>query len=139
MKDIFLLAHFIGLIVGAGTAFAVFAISYLAPKFPAAARRDVLIQLFPLRYISYIGLLLLILSGGMLIIPMGGQVASQPGFMIKMVFVAAIVAASIFGMFQMRRARRSADNDAFRMLGYAGKVSFASSMAVVVCAVYTFH
>lgn len=138
MKDVFLLGHFVGLIIGAGTAFALFAISYLAPKFPAAARREVLMQLFPLRYISYVGLLLLIASGIGLIIPMEAAVR-QAGFIIKMVFVAVIVAASIFGTIQMRRARRSADNDAFRMLGYAGKVSFASSMAVVVCAVYTFH
>lgn len=139
MKDLFLLVHFIGLIVGAGTAFAVFSISYLAPKFPAAARRDVLIQLFPLRYISYIGLILLIVSGGLLLMPMGMQVASQPGFIIKMVFVAVIAAASIFGIIQMRRARKSADTNAFKLLGYAGKVSVASSMAVVLCAVYTFH
>lgn len=139
MKDLFLLGHFIGLIIGAGTAFAVFAISYLAPKFPAAARREVLIQLFPLRYISYIGLLLLIGSGIGLIIPMGADVGRQAGFIAKMAFVAVIVAASLFGMVQMRRARSSADNNAFKLLGYAGKVSFASSMAVVAFAVYTFH
>lgn len=139
MKDIYLLVHFVGLIVGAGTGFAVFAISYLAPKFPVANRREVLIQLFPLRYISYIGLLLLIGSGIALSVQMGGEVARQAGFIVKMGFVAVIAAASVFGIVQMRRARGSADNDAFKLLGYAGKASFASSMAVVICAVYTFH
>ncbi len=139
MKDIFLLVHFLGLIIGTGAGFAVFVISYLAPAFPAEGRREVLIKLFPLRYISYIGLLLLILSGGALIGPLWPQLDQLAWFAVKMVFVAVIAAASIFGMFLMRRARQSADNKAFKLLGYAGKASFASSLVVVACAVYTFH
>lgn len=139
MKDALLVAHFLGLIIGAGTGFAVFAIGYLAPKFPAETRREVLIQLFPLRYISYIGLLLLIVSGVWLVLPMGAAIMHQPLFMTKMVFVTVIAAASIFGMVQMGRARRGADNSVFKLLGYAGKTSFASSVIVVACAVYTFH
>jgi hypothetical protein len=139
MKDIFLLAHFLGLIIGAGTGFAVFAIGYLAPGFPAEARREVLIKLFPLRYISYIGLVLLIASGVVLSIPMGAGLMHQSVFVVKLVFVAMIAAASIFGIVQMRRVRSGADNSVFKLLGYAGKTSFASSVIVVTCAVYTFH
>ena len=129
MKDLMLLAHFLGLIIGPGTGVAVFAIGYLAPKFPAEARRDVLMKLFPLRYISYAGLLLLIASGLALSIPMGAAVMHQPAFMAKLVFVAV----------QMHRARHGADNSVFKLLGYAGKTSFAASVIVVACAVYTFH
>ncbi len=139
MKDAFLLLHFLGLVIGTGAGFAVFVISYLAPKFPAAGRREVLIKLFPLRYISYFGLLLLILSGGALIGPLWPHVEQLSWFVSKMVFVAVIVAASILGAFQMHRAQRSADNNAFKLLGYAGKVSFVSSLIVVACAVFTFH
>jgi uncharacterized membrane protein SirB2 len=139
MKDVFLLVHFLGVVIGTGAGFAVFVISYLAPAFPAVGKREVLIKLFPLRYISYIGLLLLILSGGALIGPLWAHVGQLSWFVTKMVFVAVIVAASIFGAFQMHRARRSADNNAFKLLGYAGKVSFVSSLVVVACAVFTFH
>ena len=104
-----------------------------------AYKREVLIKLFPLRYISYLGLLLLILSGGMLIRPFWPNLAHMPWLVAKLVFVGLLVVLSLFGWYQMRRAIRSKDNDAFKMLGYAGKLGFASSLIIVTCAVYSFH
>jgi len=140
MKDALLLAHFTGLIIGAGSAFALFVIGYLAPGFEAQYRREVLLKLFPLRYVSYLGLLLLIASGGMLVPFYWQSPAQMPWLMIaKLVFVGVIAALSLFGVLQMRRARRSTDGKAFKLLSYAGKASFASSLIVVTCAVYIFH
>lgn len=139
MKDILLLAHFTGLIIGAGSAFAMFVIGYLAPSFEASYKREVLIKLFPLRYISYLGLLLLIASGGMLIPPFVPNLAHMPWLVVKLAVVGLLVLLSLFGWSQMRRVRRGADGDAFKMLGYAGKLSFASSLVIVACAVYSFH
>jgi len=139
MKDVLLALHFTGLIVGAGSAFALFVIGYLAASFNAAYKREVLIKLFPLRYISYLGLLLLILSGGLLIPPFLPNLSQMPWLMAKLTFVGFLVLLSLFGWRQMRRAKQSADNDAFKMLGYAGKLSFASSLIIVACAVYAFH
>jgi uncharacterized membrane protein SirB2 len=139
MKDFWLLLHFMALIIGAGSAFALFVIGYLAAGFDAAYKRTVLLKLFPLRYISYFGLLLLILSGGMLIPPFVPNLSQMPWLIAKLAFVALLVVLSGFGWYQMRRARLAADNNAFVMLGYAGKLSFASSLIIVACAVYTFH
>jgi uncharacterized membrane protein SirB2 len=139
MREALLLAHFTGLIIGAGSAFALFVISYLATNFDAGYKRAVLIKLFPLRYISYLGLLLLILSGGGLLTPFLPNLTQMPWLIAKLAFVGFLVALSIFGWYQMRRAIRGTDNDAFKMLGYAGKLSFASSLIIVTCAVYSFH
>ncbi len=139
MKDLLLAAHFIGLIVGAGSAFALFVIGYLAAGFDAAYKREVLTKLFPLRYISYLGLLLLIVSGGMLIPPFVPNLAQMPWLVAKLAVVGLLVLLSLFGWSQMRRVRRGADGNGFKMLGYAGKLSFASSLIIVVCAVYAFH
>ncbi len=139
MRDILLLAHFTGLIIGAGSAFALFVIGYLAAGFDAAYKRPVLLKLFPLRYISYVGLLLLITSGGLLISPFWPVPEIRAVVVTKLVFVGIIAALSVFGAYQMHRARRSADNNAFKLLSLAGKLSFASSLAVVTCAVYAFH
>jgi uncharacterized membrane protein SirB2 len=139
MKDVLLLLHFTGLIIGAGSAFALFVIGYLAANFDAGYKRDVLIKLFPLRYISYLGLLLLILSGGLLVPPFLPNLAQMPWLMTKLSFAGFLVVLSLFGWRQMRRAGRSADNNAFKMLGYAGKLGFASSLIIVTCAVYSFH
>jgi len=139
MRDLLLLLHFTGLIVGAGSAFALFVIGYLVPGFKPDYRREVLIRLFPLRYISYLGLLLLIISGGGLLAPFAHDLADMPWLIAKLVFVAILVALSLFGVYQMRRARADAQNNAFQLLGYAGKAGFASSLVIVTCAVYAFH
>lgn len=139
MKDLLLIAHFAGLIIGAGSGFAVFAISYIAPGFKADYRREVLIKLFPLRYISYLGLLLLIVSGGLLISPFWPNLGGMPWLVAKLAAVALLVVLSVFGAYQMRRAKLDAQSNAFKLLGYAGKASFASSLFIVTCAVYTFH
>lgn len=139
MKELLLLAHFIGLIVGPGAAFALFVIAYLAPGFDAGYRRAVLIKLFPLRYISYLGLLLLVVSGGPLLTPYVPGLAHMPWLIAKLVLVVFLVAVSLFGWYQMRRAIRGADNDAFKMLGYAGKLGFVTILVIVTCAVYSFH
>ncbi|HEY5994363.1 MAG TPA: hypothetical protein VIU46_07170 [Gallionellaceae bacterium] len=139
MKDIGLLLHFTALIIGAGSAFALFVIGHLAANFDVAYKRNVLIKLFPLRYISYLGLLLLIISGGMLIPPFVPSLTQMPWLMAKLTLVGVLVALSVFGWYQMRRAKQSADNNAFKMLGHAGKLSFATSLVIVACAVYSFH
>ncbi len=139
MRDILLLLHFTGLIIGAGSAFALFVIGYLAPGFKSDYRREVLIRLFPLRYISYAGLALLIASGGMLLQPYLPLLANMPWMLAKLGFVGLLVALSLFGWYQMRRAQRVPESDAFKWLGYAGKLSFASSLIIVTCAVYSFH
>lgn len=139
MRDALLLAHFTGLIIGAGSGFAIFVIGYLATNFKVEYKREVLIILFPLRYISYIGLALLIISGGFLVNPFLPNLELMPWLITKLIFVAVIAVLSIFGMYQMRRVRLHQDSDAFTLLGYAGKISFASSLVVVACAVYSFH
>lgn len=139
MREILLLAHFIGLIIGAGSAFAAVVIGYLAPRFDTGYRRNVLIKLFPLRYISYLGLLLLILSGSLLLLPYMHRLGQMPWMLVKLAFVALLVVLSLFGMVQMRRAKQGTDNNVFKKLSLAGKLSFVSSLVIVTCAVYTFH
>ena len=139
MREILLLAHFIGLIIGAGAAFSAVVIGYLAPRFDAGYRREVLIKLFPLRYVSYLGLLLLIVSGVLLLLPYLHHLGKMPWMWVKLAFVALLVVLSLFGMVQMRRAKQGPDPSVFRKLALAGKLSFISSLVIVTCAVYTFH
>jgi hypothetical protein len=139
MREALLLLHYTGLIIGAGSAFAVLVIGYLAANFNAVYRREVLLKLFPLRYISYAGLLLLIISGTFLIPRFLPNLEHMPLLITKLVFVALLVALSVFGAYQMHRANLSAEGNAFKLLGHAGKLSFASSLVIVACAVYSFH
>lgn len=139
MRDVLLLAHFTGLIIGAGAGFSVLVIGYLSAKFDAGYKRDVMVKLFPLRYISYLGLVLLISSGGGLIMPFLPTLAHMPWLIAKLLFVSLLVMLSASGALQMHRVKRGSPGNAFVLLGYIGKMSFASSLAIITCAVYSFH
>jgi len=139
MKQVWLLMHFLGLLVGAGTGFAVFLIGQLAGRFDASYRRDVLVALFPLRYISYLGLLLLIFSGGMMIQPFVPGLAENSWLIVKLALVAVLVVLSIIGAYQMHRIRSYTENGRFKLLALAGKLSMVTSLVVVMCAVYAFN
>ena len=139
MRDLWLLTHFIGLVIGAGSGFALFVISFLAKGFPEDARRPVLLQLFTLRYISYLGLVLLLLSGLLLAQPYWPGLGQMPYFMVKLVAVGGIVAMSAWGLLLMQRIKRAPDAAHFARLGMAGKISFTLSMIVIAAAVFSFH
>ena len=136
MREVLLVLHFLGLIIGAGSGFALFFISILAPRWPAAERREMMIRLFPLRYASYAGLLLLILSGGGLLMPYMRGLAQMPWFWLKLAGVTVIVWCAILGVLCMRRV--ASEPSALAKLPLLGKISFAASVLVVLCAVLTF-
>lgn len=138
-RDLLLLAHFIGLIVGAGSAFALLVIGILSQDFPADARPAVMRRLFTLRHISYGGLALLVLSGGMLARPYFGVLASMPLFVVKLVAVAGLVGLSLLGCALMRRIKRSPEARYIHALALAGKSGVVLSLIAVSCAVYSFH
>ncbi len=139
MRDFQLLIHFIGLIFGAGTGFALFVIGFLAKRFPEASRIEVIRSLYPLRYISYIGLLLLLASGVLLALQISPVIYGTPLFITKMLAVSGIILLSLYGFWQMKFTNGSNIAIRLKRLGFAGKFSFALSIVAVFCAVYTFH
>ena len=136
MREFLLVLHFLGLIIGAGSGFALFFISLLAPRWPVAERRDMMIRLFPLRYASYGGLLLLILSGSGLFTPYAAGLAQMPWVWLKFAAVAVLVICAIRGALCMRRV--ASQPSALAQLPLLGKISFAASVLVVLCAVLAF-
>lgn len=139
MRDLLLLAHFIGLIVGAGSGFALLVIGMLSQGFPAEVRPLVMRRLFVLRYISYGGLALLVLSGSLLGGPFWRGLASMPYFVIKLTAVAGLIALSLMGALLMQRIKRTPEARHFRSLALIGKTSVVLSLVAVTGAVYSFH
>ena len=136
MREFLLILHFLGLIVGAGSGFALFFIGLLATRWPAAERCDMMIRLFPLRYVSYGGLLLLIVSGGALLAPYAAGLAQMQWFWLKLFAVTVIVVCAIRGVFCMRQV--ASQPSVLAQLPLLGKISFVASLLVVLCAVLTF-
>lgn len=139
MRDLLLFAHFFGLVIGAGSGFALFVIGRLSPRFPAEARRSIVMTLFPLRQISYAGLALLIVSGGVLSQPFYPLLGNMPWFQVKLTAVAALTGLSVAGMILMHKLRNGGPDHHLRQLGLIGKISVVLSLIVLACAVASFH
>ena len=141
MRDLLLMLHFTGIVIGAGSGFALFVIGFLSKSFSNEYKEEVLVKLFPLRYISYIGLFILVSSGLLLLSPYMMLVSNNAWLQTKFFCVSIIILASVFGAFQMLNVSRNkiAPAIAFKKLGLAGKLSFAMSIAVIISAVNVFH
>lgn len=139
MHDFLLLLHFAGLVIGAGSAFALFCIGQLVPRFDPAYRGEVLVRLFVLRYISYAGLLLLILSGLALLGPYLPLLTAKPLLQLKLILVLLLAGVSAHGLLLMRKGRRDGAAAVLPRLKLLGKISLMLTIAILVCAVYSFH
>ena len=139
MRDLILFLHFSGIVIGAGAGFSLFIIGFLAAHWDAAYRATVAQSLFPLRYVSYAGLTLLVLSGGVLIAPYGPMIHTMPWLMAKLTCVLLLVLLSGSGAYQMRRARLGQAADALKKLSLIGRASVVLSLGIVLCAVMSFH
>lgn len=142
MRDLLLLIHFLSLVIGAGSAFSLYIISLLAKRFDASYKAQVLVILFPLRYVSYSGLIFLIVSGALLAQPFLSSIQSMPWFIAKLFLIAVLVILSVLGMFCMRRigtVEPTLRPPLFLRLALIGKVSVLTSIGIVICAVMTFH
>ncbi|MBM5574511.1 hypothetical protein [Deefgea sp. CFH1-16] len=136
MRDVLLLVHFLGLVIGAGSGFALFFIGHLAQRWPAEARRETMVRLFALRYASYVGLLLLVLSGGALLRPYSTQLAQMPWLWVKALAVTVIVICAVLGVWRMRQVPQQPA--ALLRLPILGKVSLAASVLAILAAVMAF-
>ncbi len=139
MRDLLLIIHFAGLIIGAGTGFSIFCIGLISKSFRPEYKLEVALKLVPLRYISYFGLLVLIVSGGLLLGPFTPLLAQMPWLHAKLLAVAILVLLSGFGFTQIRRAQKGEAAPALKNLALVGKLSLIMSVIIVICAVIAFH
>ncbi len=139
MNEQMLLFHMAGVIFGAGSGFAIFVIGFISKSFKKEYKAEVLYKLFPLRYISYIGLIILISSGLVLSIPYKDSILYMPYFIAKLIFVFILVLASLYGFYQMRISKKKSPNIVLSNLAMAGKISFVLSLLIVSTAVFAFH
>lgn len=140
MRDLLLLTHFTGLVVGAGAAFSLWCVGLYTRSYDSDLREQLLLSLFRLRYISYIGLILQLTSGVMLLIPFLPVIDAFPLFKMKMIAVAGITLLAIYGLVvSLGVSPRSSATTALLKLGRIGKINIVLGLIAATCSVYTFH
>lgn len=137
IRDLLLTLHFVGLFVGAGSGFALLVLGLQLRRFEAEVRTEIAIWLYTLRYTSYLGLLLLIVTGSLMLQSLWQGMQYSMWLWAKLCAVLIIAICALLGLKAMRQPRP--DLAVFRHLALLGKVSVAASIIVVICAVQSFH
>jgi hypothetical protein len=139
MNDLALLLHMIGIAVGVGSAFSLFVIGIMAKSFDKSYKVEMLYKFFTLRYIAYIGLIVLIISGLFLTTPYIDEIPNMPYFITKLILAGMLLAISIYGTYQMVTAKNKTPQEVLKNLSYAGKIGFILGFLIIVTAVFAFH
>jgi len=139
MRDVMLIAHFIGLTMGLGTSFAHAFLDKLISKMDKDQATKFRLQVMVLSLMGYIGIILLIISGIFLIIPYSPTLLSNPLSIIKLLLVAVLVILLILIHNGIRKAQKSDAEKNLKRIEPLGKLTLVIGITIVIIAVNIFH
>lgn len=139
MREFMLIVHFLGLVMGLGTAFSHAFLSIPASKMEREDVTRFRLQVMVLSRMGQIGITLLLLSGAYLIIPYWSSLPQNPLLIAKLVLVLVLVVL----LFLIHRGTQkallgNAEENLNRIEPY-GKLTMLVGLAILVLAVLIFH
>lgn len=139
MREVMLIVHFIGLVMGVGTSFALLFLGITSSKMEAEEGQKFKLNAFSLIRMAHIGLGLLILSGGYLMTPYWKTLADSPLLITKLVLVVALGAfIGIIGSTAKKALKGDAEKH-LKKLGLIGKLALITGLTIIVLAVSVFQ
>lgn len=139
MRDIMLIIHFLGLVMGLGTSLAHLFLGLASAKLNAEDARRFRIHSLVLSKMGHIGLALLLLSGGYLMTPYWENLHQMPTMIAKLCLVLVLIVL-IVRIGNLKKQLNSANEDEIlKKMEAAGKGTLLSGVLIVVLAVMTFH
>ncbi len=134
-----LIIHFIGLAMGLGTSFGFIFLEIAGSKIEKDERLKFKMNTLALSQMGFIGLALMIISGGLLMPPYWSALGSMPMLMAKLVLVLILVAVVGLIAVNERKAREADAETHIRKIGQLGALSTLTTLAIVVLAVLIFR
>ena len=139
MRDIMLIIHFIGLVMGIGTSFAFMFLGIASSKMEPKEAQKFTLNIFALSRMGHIGLTLLILSGLYLMTPYWPHLTKAPLLIVKLALV--IVLAILIGIITSyaKKARKIDVEQNLKKIEPLGKLTLLIGLTILILAVYIFH
>jgi uncharacterized membrane protein len=139
MRDVMLSAHFIGLAMTLGTSLAFMFLGIAASKMEKKEAQKFTLKTFALSKMGYIGITLLVLSGGYLMTPYWKILASTPLLITKLSLVLAlIIELFVFHAFVVK-AKKGETESNLKKTKTLGTIYLISTLVIVILAVSVFH
>ena len=139
MKDIMLIVHFIGLIMGVGTSLALIFLGKVKSKMEKQERINFSLNTLALGKMGQIGLFLLVLSGGYLMTPHWQSLSTSFLLMAKLTLVGFLIALIVAISSFAKKAKKGDAEKSLKTIGLLVKLALFTGLSVVIIAVYYFH
>ena len=139
MREVMLILHFIGLVLGLGTSFAHAFLGIATSKMSADEATKFRMSSLVLSRMGHIGIGLLIVSGLYLITPYWSILPSSPLLMLKLILVLLLVIIITLINFSTKRAKKGGLEIELKRMEKLGKMTLIIGLTIVILAVYIFH
>lgn len=139
MREIMLILHFVGLVMGLGTSFAHAFLSIVISKMAEDESTTFRLQSLVLSKMGNIGIVLLVVSGLYLITPYWKTLPSNPLLMLKLALVAILIILIALINWRAKKAHIGDPEFHLERMEKMGKITLLIGLAIVVIAVSIFH
>ncbi len=137
MREVMLVVHLLGLVMGVGTSFAFMFLGIAGSKLEKEERLKFAVNVFPLARMGHIGLTLLIISGGYLMTPFWKVLADLPLLMAKLAMVLTLIVTITLIAMATKKAKKG-DLASFKRIALLGRVALLTGITIVILAVSVF-
>lgn len=139
MRDFMLVLHFVGLALGVGNGFAHLFLGIGMTKMSPEEALSFSLKTFAINKMGYIGLFLLVLSGGYLMTPFWDTIMSNHLLLTKLVLVIALIVLIVMMNGLAKTAITEGGGPSLDKIQNLGKISLPLGVIIVVLAVLSFH
>jgi len=139
MREVMLILHFIGLVMGMGTGFAHAFLGIATPKMSADEATRFRMHTLVLGKMGHTGIGLLIVSGLYLITPYWQMLPTSPLLMLKLALVVILLIVLILISSTAKKAKQGDAELHLKKIQQLGKITLPLSIIIVILAIYIFH
>jgi len=139
MREVMLIVHLLGLVMGLGNSFAFMFLGIAGSKMEKEEGKKFALNTFAMSRMGHIGITMLIISGLYLMTPFWMTLNARPLLIVKLILVLVLTACIILLSVYSNRAKKGNTESNLKKIAALGKVSLLSGIGIVVLAVLTFH
>lgn len=139
MSDFLYILHMLGIAMGLGTGFVMIALEFGTKDMAPEEKGPFMMRAMVASKVSLTGLVLLLVTGLILMIPMLSDLLSSPLFLIKMALVVVLVVLEVIFLGLQARVKQERGGPAQARIPGLGRVMTITATLIVIVAVLVFH
>ncbi len=139
MKDVMLIIHFIGLVMGVGTSLAIIFLGKAKSKMEKQERLNFSLNTLVLGKMGQIGLFLLVLSGGYLMTPHWQSLSDSFLLITKLSLVGILIVLIVVISSYAKKAKKGAAEKSLKKIDVLVKAALFTGLSIITIAVSYFH